>query len=350
MANLSDFDEAGQQRIREQVLQTMGNCEISNITSVALSITTPSSIAPPANASRGQGGAGRGLQGGCGCVCVVDVPVLAAGSALKPMMPTAIHSNLPHIVMQFGTDLDCPNCPSICCAVDSYAALTTGNFHFFASLVKHFLHCLAKVYAPQDYAPIILSGVIQSHQHEAVATELEVGFQFHIPYKTSDGGESSLMIVTGPHISINTILGLPFMQGMGVILDLVDNLAECKYLNCPPFSIDFQCTSNHVPVMDEPSAEVQLAGLNGGVIRKNKHLEHYYKAKVQASSSDGQINDSAVHFGLKSTARAAIINSNSVASVVCPTGDLNHWWVPPSSVHKDDDDYHGSVVREDEYL
>ncbi len=102
---------------------------------------------------------GRGLQGGCGRVFVVDVPVLAAGSALKPMMLTAIHSNLPHIVMQFGTDLDCPNCPSICCAVDLCAALTTGNFHFFASLAKHFLHCLAKVYAPQDYAPIILSGV-----------------------------------------------------------------------------------------------------------------------------------------------------------------------------------------------
>jgi hypothetical protein len=196
------------------------------------------------------------------------------------MILIAIHSNLPHIVMQFGTDLDCPNCPSICCAVDSCATLTMGNFHFFAYLVKHFPLCLAKVYAPQDHALIILSGVVQSHQHEAVTNELEDGFQFHIPYKTTDGDESSLMIATGPHVSVNTIIGLPFMQGTGMILDLVNNLAECKYFNCPPFLIDFQCTSNHVPFMDKPSAKVQLAGPNGVVICKIKNLECYYEAKV----------------------------------------------------------------------
>ncbi len=86
---------------------------------------------------------------------------------------------------------------------------------------------------------LTLSGVVQSHQQEAVTTELEVGFQFCIPYKTTIGEDSSLMIATGPHVSVNTILGLPFMQGTGMILDLVDNLAECKYLDCPSFPIDF---------------------------------------------------------------------------------------------------------------
>jgi hypothetical protein len=68
---------------------------------------------------------------------------------------------------------------------------------------------------------------------------LEVGFQFHLPYKTIEGEDSSLLIATGPHISVNTILGLPFMQGTRMILDLVNDLAECKYLNCPAFPIDF---------------------------------------------------------------------------------------------------------------
>ena len=121
------------------------------------------------------------------------------------MMLITIHSNLPHIVMQFGMTLDCPHNPSICCAVDSCAALSTWNFHYFASLVKCFPHCLAKVFAPQDYAPIVLSGVVQSYQHKAVTTKLEVGFQFHLPYKTSDGEDALLLIVTGPHISVNTI-------------------------------------------------------------------------------------------------------------------------------------------------
>ncbi len=101
--------------------------------------------------------------------------------------------------------------------------------------------------------------------------------------------------------------------------------------------------------MAEPSAEVQLAGPDGDVIRKIEHLECYYEAKVQASSSNGQINNSAVHFGSKSTARAVIIDSDSVTSVVRPTGDLNQRGVPPSSVHEDDDDYHGSVLWEDGY-
>ena len=252
-ANFADFDVAGQDRIREQVLLSLHGPgrDVSGATSVSSSVTTPSSIAPAHGGGRG-GGTGRGSPAGRGGgrVFIVDVTVLAAGPTLKPMMPIAIHSNLPHIVMQFGPTLDCPNSPSIRCAVDSCAALSTGNFHYFASLAKRFPHCVARVFAPQDYAPIVLSGVVQSHQHEAVTTELEVGFQFHLPYKTSDGEESSLLIATGPHVSVNTILGLPFMQGTGMILDLVDNLAECKYLNCPPFPIDFPRRSNHVPVTD----------------------------------------------------------------------------------------------------
>ena len=183
---------------------------------------------------------------------------MAAGPALKPMMPITIYSNLPHIVMQFGLTLDCSHSPSICCAVDLCTALSTGNFHYFACLAKRFLHCLAKVFAPQDYVSIVLSGVVQSNQHKAVTTELYVGFQFHLPYKTTNGEDASLLIATGPNVSVNTILGLPFMQGMGMILDLVANMAECKYLNCPPFLIDFRRTSNHVPVTDNPSANVQL--------------------------------------------------------------------------------------------
>jgi hypothetical protein len=128
------------------------------------------------------------------------------------MMPVSIQSNLPHIVMKFGLDPDCPNCPSIRCAIDSCAALTAGNFHFFALLVMQFPHIVTKIFAPQDYAPIILSGMDQSNQ-EAVTTNLEVGFQFHLPYKTKEGDDSSLIIATGPNVSINTINGLPFMQG-----------------------------------------------------------------------------------------------------------------------------------------
>ena len=149
--------------------------------------------------------------------------------------------------------MNCPNNPSIRCAVDTCAALSTGSLHFYASVAKLFPHCVVKVFAPKDYAPIVLSGIVQTSDQAAVTTELEVGWQFHLPYKTKGGDDASFVIATGPHVSVNTILGLPFIQATGMILNFVNNVAECKYLNCPPFTIDFQRMSNHVPVMDEPS-------------------------------------------------------------------------------------------------
>ena len=53
-ANFLDFDEAGQKRIREQVLNAMGSCDVvSDNTSVASLVTTPSTVATPAGRGRG---------------------------------------------------------------------------------------------------------------------------------------------------------------------------------------------------------------------------------------------------------------------------------------------------------
>ena len=131
-----------------------------------------------------------------------------------------------------------------------------------------------------------------------------------------------------------------------MILDLVDNLAECKYLDCPPFPIDYRHTSNHVPITDEPSADVQLAESTKRVIAEIEHLEQFYAARVQPHSSGGFQNELAVHFGLQSTARATLIDSDNMHSTVRPTGTWAHRWVPPTSVHEDNDDY-SEILRED---
>ncbi len=119
-------------------------------------------------------------------ILVADVVVLAAGLPLKRTMPILIQSNILHIVIQFGAGLDCPNCPLIGCAVDSCATLTTGNFHFFALVAKRFPHCVAKIYTPKDYVPIVFSGIVQSNE-KPVTTKLEVRFLFHLPYRTREG-------------------------------------------------------------------------------------------------------------------------------------------------------------------
>jgi hypothetical protein len=75
-ANYSDFDSAGREHIREQVLLSLkdGHCEISDSTSVTSSITTPSSVLPTADAGQGRGAGGRVSSGSR--IFIVDVPVL----------------------------------------------------------------------------------------------------------------------------------------------------------------------------------------------------------------------------------------------------------------------------------
>ncbi len=86
----TDFDKTGQQQIQEQVLQAMGHREISDATSVALTVITPSSVSSSANAGRGRGRGGRGFQGGGPHDFVSNITVFAAGTFLKRMMPIRI--------------------------------------------------------------------------------------------------------------------------------------------------------------------------------------------------------------------------------------------------------------------
>jgi hypothetical protein len=219
--NLADFNEVSQQRIWEQVLQSNTKGDVDDSTSVISAVTLQSKKSKSGN------------------IFIVDVQVLAARITTKKPIPIAIQSTLPHIVLQLGSDLDCPNCPLIRCAVDTCAALSTGSFHFFAAIAKRFPHCVAKIYAPTDYAPIILSSIVQLSDEAAVTTNLEVGWQFYLPYKTQSGEDAMFAVATGPHVAVNTILGITFQKHTGVIIDLVNNRVECKYLNWPPFTIDF---------------------------------------------------------------------------------------------------------------
>ncbi len=216
-ANFSHFDNASQQRIREQCLAAVGGHEVSDNNSAMSSVTGP-------GCRCGQGSSNR--------VFVVNVSVLAASTPLKQQMLISIQSNLPHIPIMFGEDLNDPNCLTICCMVDTCAALTTDSFHFFAAIAKHFPHCIMKIFAPQDYAPIILMGIVWNNK-ETVTTKLGVRFLFHLPYKTSDGNDSSFMVVTGPNVLVNTIIGLPFIKGTGMIIDTVDNVAKCRLSSIP---------------------------------------------------------------------------------------------------------------------
>jgi hypothetical protein len=203
------------------------------------------------------------------------------------------------------------------------------------------------MYTPDDYVPIVLSGVVQSNQ-ELVTTKLEVGFLFHLLYRTREGDTSSLMVATGPNVSVNTILGLPFMEATGMILDLVDKVVDCKYLNCPPFPVDFCRTSNHVPVLDDPSnTPANHAPSHLQIIKEVENIERYYNAKVLAAGLTLIPKALAVHFGSKSPARTEV-DTNCSSTASHSTADIFTRWVPPPGYPEDYNDYHVSVLGKDE--
>jgi hypothetical protein len=139
----------------------MGHCKISNTTSVTLSFTTPRSVAPSECRER-QRLQRYGLPGWW--TTHFHLQHHCFGRWYCPQAHDADHysEQLTSHVLKFGTNLDYPNCPSIHCAVDLCTALTTGNVCFFASITKLYPHCVAKASDPQEYAPIILSGIVQS--------------------------------------------------------------------------------------------------------------------------------------------------------------------------------------------
>jgi hypothetical protein len=222
----------------------------------------------------------------------------------------------------------------------------TGNFHFFASVAKRFPHCVSKIFTPEEYAPIVLSGIVSSNA-VSITTKLEVGFLFHLPYQTREGDSASLMIATGPNVSVNTIIKLPFMKATGMILDLVDKVVDCKYLDCPLFPVE---TSNHVPVMDEGDTPILHTTSYLQLIQEVENLERYYNAKMMAGSSGVAPKDLAVHFGAKLPVRVMAINNDSISTALPSTVDMPMRWVPPSGMPEDSDDYTASVLGKDGLL
>ncbi len=159
--------------------------------------------------------------------------------------------------MQLGSILFGSDCPSIRAVIDTATALTTRNLHFFAFIMKTFPHTVAAVYDPHDYAPITLSRIAE-HDRESITTELTAAFKFKLPYLTKEGNPTTFMVAVGPNVTINPILGLPFIKQTKMIVDAADQVAELRALDALPFPIDFCRAQCHVPAIDETKVHINM--------------------------------------------------------------------------------------------
>jgi hypothetical protein len=219
-------------------------------------------------------------------IFVADVVILSSMSGSRDILPTPIVSNFPHILLQFGTKMGCSNCPVVQCVLDTAAALLTGNFHFIAAIAKQYPHCVAKIFVPQDYNPIVLSGIVQ-RGGESITMELTVGFQFHLPYVTRDGNTTSILIATGSHVTVNMIVGLPFIQATRAVIDLSDNVVDLRAFGAPPFPLEYRCATVHVHVIEEGSEHpVHMTGAYATLLEEIDTLEKYFTSANVAHASD----------------------------------------------------------------
>ena len=217
-------------------------------------------------------------------VFLMEVIVMALNQHSKPSLPVQIQQAMPHIELRLGCDHDQSDAPAIRCVIDTATALSTGNFHFWAAIAKRFPHCVAKIYVPEDYSPIILSGIVQrSAPDDIVTTDLTVAFEFHMPYVTRDGHPTSLIIATGPNVTVNSILGIPFLQATGMVIDLNDSVAAMTALDCPPFQLDFRRPQNTIPTPDFSQSTVRMCGLFRSIIDEIERLESHF-AKVYTTT------------------------------------------------------------------
>ena len=240
--NFSNFDAASQERIWSQVL----NCptETASIASSITSMTGATLATSPAMST--SAGCGRSSKL---VVFLYNAQALNTGVHC-PVLLVTIQSIMPHINLQLGNDLSNSSIPILCCGMDTAAALCTGNYLFFATIAKQNPQCVAQIFLPEVYSPVVLSGIIQDNA-DTTTTELLVAFQFHLPYFTKDGSATSFVVSTGPHVSVNTVLGLPLITTTGEILNFNDNVVQAKNLDCPPFPIDFCRATKTIPAIND---------------------------------------------------------------------------------------------------
>jgi len=254
-----------------------------------------------------------------------DVVILSTQSS-KPQIPIAIHSPMPHLIMQTGTSKEEKD-------YDTGASLSTANFHYMEAVVRQYPQILKAIYLPEDYAAIILSGIVTSSAAAPITSELSVGFELHLPYITKDGNDTSLLVAAGPDVAVNLILGLPFIKATGMIIDFIDNACDAKHLICDPFPIDFRRATKSIPVIGDRDAGSHSVKFQE-VLRALGFIKAYFAANASGTTS----------IGTHAVIPPSIGAPNSV------NFDLNRRWVPPLKSADNRNDYVHHVLGDMGYL
>jgi hypothetical protein len=292
---------------QQRALPSMSNLSIASVSSTLTGGMSPSVICR------------------CNVILHQDVVILSTQSS-KPQIPIAIHSPMPHLSLQTGTSKEEKDCPALRCMFDTGTSLNTANFHYMEAVVRQYPHILKAIYLPNDYAAIILSGIVTSLTEAPITTELSVGFELHLPYVTKDRNKTSLLIAAGPDVAVYLIPGLSFIKAAGMISNFINNLCKAKHLICDPFPINFRHATKSIPVCGDQDA-----------------ASHSIKFK-EVHKALGFIK---VYFSCRKVASPLGLLVPPSTPMAIPDEHPRHisfgsglCWVPPSKSVTDTNDYH----------
>lgn len=177
-------------------------------------------------------------------IFVTHAEVYFSPQGAKPRLPVTIDNNIPHMVLPIGNGDK--ECAGLLATVDTAAALSTGSYHYLSALAKRFPQAVAAIYTAEHHEEIRLTGIVQVDGN-AVSTSLPIAFCFHTTLKTRDGAPVQVSIACGPSVSVNLILGIPFLKSAKGLIDLNDNVIEFKALDCSPLPLRHQVARLDVP-------------------------------------------------------------------------------------------------------
>jgi hypothetical protein len=197
----------------------------------------------------------------------------------KPLLPITIEGNLPHIVMPIGQS---PTTAifSLLLAYNTCAACNVGYLGHRLPIVEKYQQLVKSlIWAADKYSPLVLSGIVSDEEGDKTIKPTAtppIIIKYWLPFQTKQGHRTSLKIALGKHVSVNTIIGMPFIQPAQLSLDLVDNVVNSGVLDTEPFPISFRPTSTSAPDFSRISDDdVKL-------LVSNSHWDHVLSENVRA--------------------------------------------------------------------
>jgi hypothetical protein len=82
----------------------------------------------------------------------------------------------------------------------------------------------------------------------------------------------------GCNVTVNAILGLPFIQQTKMVIDTTDQVAELCALDAPPILIDFCHGMCAVPPVEEAHAAANVA-LHADIVHEVENIKAFFMKK-----------------------------------------------------------------------